>query len=356
MQRIVLLMLLLCPAGVVAQTEVMVGVTRGKEYGVTYVLPKTEIRLTVRATKHSYIPGEFAKYAERYLRLEDVSSEPENYWTLDEVQTTMLGVPDRERVYFVKLKDKTVAPLMELTADGIVRSINRPLETASSKEPAVLPPAATVPPADVDPRGFLTEEILLANSTAKMADLIAKEIYAIRESKNALTRGEADNLPKDGTQLKLMLDNLTVQERALTEMFAGKRSTEEKVYTFEITPREVDRLVAFRFSKKLGVVEADDLSGEPVLITITDLKSLTIPPEVPVDPKKALDGIAYNVPGRARISVAYRGEEIYKAEVPVTQFGLVEYLAPVLFNKNSTTQVLFDTQTGGLLKVDRSAQ
>ena len=32
----------------------------------------------------------------------------------------------------------------------------------------------------------------MASSTAKMAELVAKEIYNIRESKNALLRGPAD--------------------------------------------------------------------------------------------------------------------------------------------------------------------
>ena len=68
----------------------------------------------------------------------------------------------------------------------------------------------------------------MASSTAKMAELVAKEIYNIRESKNALVRGQADNMPKDGAQLKLMLDNLEEQERAMTEMFSGTYNREEK--------------------------------------------------------------------------------------------------------------------------------
>ena len=46
-------------------------------------------------------------------------------------------------------------------------------------------------------------------------------------------------------------------------------------------------------------------------------------------------------------------KKLYEGEVPVTQFGIIEYLAPVLFNKNSTIKVYFDPNTGGLLKVDR---
>lgn len=59
-----------------------------------------------------------------------------------------------------------------------------------------------------------------------MAELVAKEIYNIRESKNALLRGQADNMPSDGAQLKIMIDNLNLQEEAMTKMFSrhtGKR-------------------------------------------------------------------------------------------------------------------------------------
>ncbi len=351
-KHILLLTALIFSVSAVAQTEVTAGVTRGKDYGVTYILPKTEIELTVQATKHVYTPGEFSKYADRYLRLDNVSSEPETHWTLGKVQTEVIGIPDKENVYFVKMKDKTVAPLIELTQDGIVCSINMPLGSGQKKAPQNTPPKTTEQKPNVNPRDFLTEEILLANSTAKMAELIAKEIYNIRESKNNLLRGESDNMPKDGAQLKLMLDNLTLQEHALTEMFAGKVTDEEKTYTIRIVPREMKNEVAFRFSKKLGIVAGNDLAGEPVYITMTDLKAINIPPATD-DAKKQIDGVAYNVPGRARITLAYQNEELYKAEIPVTQFGLVEYLAPILFNKNTVINVLFNPVTGGLIKVNR---
>ena len=39
-----------------AQTDVTTGVMRGKDYGVTYMLPKTEIEIVLQATKHTYTP------------------------------------------------------------------------------------------------------------------------------------------------------------------------------------------------------------------------------------------------------------------------------------------------------------
>lgn len=334
-----------------AQTEVTTGIMRGKDYGVTYMLPKTEIEIVVEATKHTYTPGEFCKYADRYLRMGNVSADPEIYWTIDKIKTQVAGVPDKENVYFVKLKDKTVAPLMELTEDGIVRSINMPLGDAgkgqSQKKKEVTSPA------NVDPRKFLTEEILMASSRAKMAELVAKEIYNIRESKNALLRGEADNMPQDGAQLKIMLDNLNLQEQAMTEMFSGKIKKEPKTFTIRLSPKELNNEVAFRFSKRLGVVDKENLAGEPYYISVSDKKTPAIPSDEE-NGKKKVDGVAYNVPGRALITLTdNKNKTLFDGELPVTQFGTTEYLAPVLFNKNSTVKVLFDTATGGLIKVDR---
>ncbi|HIZ33796.1 MAG TPA: DUF4831 family protein [Candidatus Bacteroides merdigallinarum] len=336
-----------------AQTEVTVGVMRGKDYGVTYMLPKTEIEMVLEITRHTYTPGPFCQYADRYLQERNVSTEPEVRWTLDNIRMQTIGLPDKERVYFVKLKDKTVAPLMELTEDGIVRSINLPFSGTKPRQPET--PAETPEKTLPDPNRFLTEEILLATSTAKKAELVAKEIYYMRESRNALLRGEADNTPKDGMQLKLMLDNMELQEQALTEMFTGHTTEKSETVRLSVTPEEMKDKVVFRFSRKLGVLDKDDLAGEPYCLSITNLNTPTLPAVEEENGKKKeeLEGVAYNMPGRARITLTQGNKTLLEAEMPVTQFGTVEYLAPILFNKNSTTTVLFDTTTGGLIKVDR---
>lgn len=192
----------------------------------------------------------------------------------------------------------------------------------------------------------------MASSTAKMAELVAKEIYSIRESKNALLRGQADNMPSDGAQLKIMLDNLNLQEEAMTQMFSGTRDKEESTFTVRLTPdKELTNEVAFRFSKKLGVVANNDLAGVPYYISLKDLKTVNIPQND--GKKKEMDGIAYNLPGQALVTLTDGKKKLYEAEIPVTQFGIIEYLAPILFNKSSTIKVYFNPATGGLLKVER---
>ena len=137
----------------------------------------------------------------------------------------------------------------------------------------------------------------------------------------------------------------------MMEMFSGTTKAESKTFTVRLTPKEMNNEVAFRFSKKLGVVADNDLAGEPYYISVTDLKT----PDISgvEESKKKLEGVAYNVPGRAKVTLTRNNKKLFEEELPVTQFGTIEYLAPVLFNKNSTVKVVFDTATGGLVKVDR---
>ena len=340
MKKLIIATGLLMATSAYAQTEVLTGVTRGKDYGVVYALPKTQIEIEIKANKVNYKPGEFSKYADRYLRLTNVSAEPEEYWELNSVKVKPVGVPNSEATYFVKLKDKTVAPLMELTEEGLIKSINVPYSSNNAKNAAN---NAVAPQRKANPRDFLTEEILMASSTAKMAELVAKEIYNIRESKNALSQYLSPPL----------IVSLNLQEEAMTEMFSGVRNKEEKTFTVRLTPdKEFDNEVAFRFSKKLGIVANNDLAGTPFYISLKDLKTVKIPQE-DGKKKKEMEGIAYNVPGQAMVTLTDGKKKLYEGEIPVTQFGIIEYLAPVLFNKNSTIKVYFDPVTGGLLKVDR---
>ena len=312
------------------------------------MLPQTILNNEAIVTKTQYTPGEFAKYANRYLRLNNISTTPDEYYELTKVDVAPIGIPNTEQTYFIKMKDRTVAPLVELTDEGIIRSINIPRSGAT--EESVSQPIIISSQRLVDPKDFLTEEILMTNSTAKMAELVAKEIYAIRESKNALVRGQAEFMPQDGNQMKMMMEELNMQEASLMAMFVGTYQKEVLTYSVKIAPRDMKKEIAFRFSKKLGVVGNENLGGEPIYITIEDLKSVAIPED---DGKKKVDGIAYNVPGKAFVELTYGKQTLYKAEIPASQFGTTEYLAPVLFNKNSTIQVEFNTSTGGLIKVER---
>ena len=281
MKKAIIALALLASAGIQAQDIY----TPGEGEGIVYFLPKTQIVVDIIATRVDYKPGEFGLYANRYLRLNNVSTRPETQH-----------------------------------------------ENAHQ---------------------YMTEDILVAGSSAKMAELTAREIYNIRESKNAILRGQADTMPKDGASLKLIISQLDKQERALTESFTGVTDRTDKVFTFTVNPEDKmsDKVFA-RFSSRLGVLQADNLAGDPISISISNSSSLPAPVE-DGKKKKKIDGVIYNIPGKGKVSVSFQGKTKWENELQITQFGYTEVLVDGLFDKKVNTRVVFNPVTGGVIKIDK---
>ena len=345
--------------------------------GVNYFLPKMLFKVVVVAEKSTTIPGEYAGYADRYLRLRDVPTQQQDNWTIKSVSLYPFGVPDPSKAFNIKVKSKTSAPLVALTDDGLLLAIN----TEADPEPSIELPKAVPAPKPVNGRDFMTQEILAAGSSAKMAQLTAEEIYDIRDSRNALLRGEADNTPKDGAQLKLMLDGLADQLYALESLFKGQTLTSTEVFTFDYDPTGLlfqdsepsaeeqaaalpatskpmateGRALLRRFSKRLGLVDADDLSGEPIWIDLKLTGNLPASePNADVQRKQAKmeKGVWVNQPARAQVSVSTPAGTLCQLEALIPQFGTTEVLSSALFDKKPETRVTFYQNTGSVKRIE----
>ncbi|MBR1410130.1 MAG: DUF4831 family protein [Prevotella sp.] len=320
--------------------------------GAVYYLPKTSIRITLQIEKTTYTPGEFCKYSEKYLRIKDVPSVGYTKYRLISVRQEPFAVADTSKCYAIKYDARTSACNVRLSDEGILLAINNEIKpqaaapTAAPKKPQ---------PATKSPKTYLSEEILSAGSISKMAELTAQEIYEIRESRSMLAKGQADFMPKDGEQLRLMLQELSAQDQALTSMFTGVTSTDTTTHTFTYqVNKPVKREVLFRFSPDYGLVDSDDLSGSPYYIYIEDLKTVAEP--VPADPKKAakpqLSGVYVNIPGKMRSTIQDAKAQIVANEFPAPQFGNVELLSGALFNKRYTSRLLLHPLTGAVEKLE----
>ena len=336
-----------------AQTEVEPFKPGSTLEGVCYYLPKTAFRVTIEAEKTVVTPGELNKYAFRYLRLQDVPTEPSTTWRIKRITLDPYGVPDPSKAYSIKVKSKTAAPLVSLTHDGILLSINTPTEDTK------LPPVPEGTPAQepIDAKQFLNHEMLIAGSKAKLAELCAQEIYDLRESRDALVRGEAENTPQDGQQLQLMLDKLETKDKALTQLFRGYKQTSTEVFYFSYLPtHETEKDVLFRFSQYEGVVDAGDLSGQPIYISIQNTGNLPQKQSNPeTDKKKAKmeRSVYYNTPAREAIRVFDLSTTYVKGECSMGQFGYTEILSEALFDKKMTTKVTFYQDNGAVKKLEQ---
>ena len=165
--------------------------------------------------------------------------------------------------------------------------------------------------------------------------------------------GRRDNA-QDNEQMKLMLSQLDTQDRALTSLFAGTtvRDTTEEV--FIINPdQEIKELPLFRFSKLLGLLDADDLGGSPYYLQVQNLTQLPVKDEeADKKKKKAENGLYYNVPGKLRSTIYDGNKAVSQEEFPASQFGNVELLSGDLFNKHYGTRLWLNPVTGGIDRLE----
>ncbi len=314
--------------------------------GTSYYLPRTAIKYTLLIERVSTQPGELCMYADRFLKKSDVATKPVTSYRILTIKISTEGVADTTKLFTPAIDAKhSISSIKVDDESGILLAVNA--DPIRIEKP--LPFVAAEKPLPLNPRDYMSQEILAAGSSAKMAELIAQEIYDIRESKSQLNKGQADFMPKDGEQMRIMLNNLNTQEAALLQMFEGvtDRDTTETVITF-IPDKSVSKQVLFRFSKYFGLVEADDLSGEPYYISIDDLHKQAQNTAIAETGKKGKDdaGIYANLPGKIRATLYHNEKMMMESELYAAQFGVTAPLDNELFGKKLQTSLIYHPATG----------
>ncbi|MDE6049462.1 MAG: DUF4831 family protein, partial [Paramuribaculum sp.] len=197
----------------------------------------------------------------------------------------------------------------------------------------------------------VTQEMLQATSTAKKAQLAAAKIYELRQSRNDIISGNADQMPSDGAAMKIALENLEKQEAALTAMFTGTTQTGTTVRTYTTIPdSSATSKVVARISVTEGPVDIDDLSGMPVYLNIDIDSRGELPKNEKGEPKKYPKGaLAYCVPGQATFTAVLNGSSLATLSTEVAQYGIVFGIDPTLFtDKKAPAYAIFDPATGAI--------
>ena len=318
--------------------------------GLKYSLPKTAVRMQVLVEKSVTEPGQLADFSELYFKKTAPTATQTTYRIVG-ITFSSVGQADPERQFTVPIDKKHSVLSVDCAPDGSLLAIN-------TKAPRAPKPAAFTPAphkAPLNPRDYMSQDILSAGNLPKMAQLVAQEIYDVRDSRNQLSRGEADNMPKDGEQLRLMYGQLDNQERALAQLFLGTTTvdTTETVITF-VPEKTARRSVVFRFSKRFGLTTPDDLSGEPYYANVDDMGvNAQVPAGADVAAKLKDDfklGVA--LPGHIRVTVAAAsGKPLAYYETDAAQFGTVAMLNGALFGKKFTSHIVLDPVTGGIVEL-----
>ncbi len=167
-----------------------------------------------------------------------------------------------------------------------------------------------------------------------------------------LLSGQLDNPPADGQAMQLMLDNIANQEAALTAMFSGTTSSWTEVKTITLRPdtTDIDDMVIARISPVDGIIDADNLAGAPLSLSLTVTERGTLPVTDRSEEKRfPKGGVAYTIPGTAHLSISFEGREIVSTDVTLAQLGVTFGIDPALFtDKKAPARLIFDPATGAI--------
>lgn len=341
-----ILSILLAVLGHTAMAQVL----HENEVAVVYYMPKTALTITLNYDRVKYTPGVFYQYAERYLGAQDVVVEERINYQLTDLTVEQYTTADTERAYKVTPQKGGQTQKLTLSEDGRLLGYNIGADSITNSKNKIhnsklkSKNSSTLMP--------LLEEQFMAGSTAKMAEGAAKMIYRIRETRLNILAGDVEHAPADGDAMRLVLDELAKQEQRLVELFVGKIEVEHCTYTCCYTPMQsVEREVICRLSQHSGVVGKDDLSGEPIYLTLK-ATSQTLQEIVEQNSKAPLPSqIYYNLPGMAQVTVEYKNQVLWKQQYQVAQLGVAVPLAQELFLNKPAPIIHFNHQTGNILSI-----
>lgn len=324
---------------------------------LVYYMPQTQLRLTVEYDEIVTEVGQFYQYSERYLGTKDVITKADKQFVLKGVKYRYIDGADTTRTYILQSDKNIKLQLVSLSPYGTLAGYNIPaprksnqqyspsrqkdcnsLETFIGTESTHLMP--------------LMEEQLMASSTAKMAEGAAKQIYRIREMRMNLLAGDVEKAPVDGEAVERILKEMDKREQELTALFVGRRTVihhkHYAYYTPKSTAGTLEQTILLRFSKHFGVVANDDLSGEPVTLSM----SKNIHQLAPSDKQqKAVATLYYNLPGSGVMTVSYNDDELLSQPIDVAQWGVSIPLNAALLA--TSPKITFNPQTGAIVSIEK---
>jgi hypothetical protein len=209
--------------------------------GITYSLPRTGLRVYVKATKETFVPGPYAEYAEQLLGLKNVKTRPESKWTISEVRIESFSEPDPEQVYKAM---GDASSMLNLTADGRISGINLPNVTP---QPNVLKTNKVVQiPDPLDEFSFYyftdTPFYVPGDSTNNFRPMrvgveqkaaeAAQRVLEARMNKYYLAAGMMDVPHPDGEAYAVSLEELNRMEKNYLSLFAGRTIQKKDIFSF----------------------------------------------------------------------------------------------------------------------------
>lgn len=330
--------------------------------GIVYALPRTGIRVILKATCTWFDSGPYAQYAEQLLGLSNVKTVNSTSWTLNDIAIETFPEPDPEKT-FKSVGD--IASLLNLSPSGCLAGINTENAQIVTEKlvagnfikdrmdgPVVVFDNLTETSWYYQGDSTTNYRIMRITPEKKAAEVAAR-ILECRKNRYEIAAGLLDEFHPDGKAYEVSLKELEQIEKEYVSLFTGKSRKKQYTFSFDYVPssKPVKGEVLFRFNEERGVLPSSDLSGKPVMIEIqsvelaSDLKSLT----TSADPSAGGSGIFYRIPGIAEIKIIQELQVILAARIILPQFGMVAPVPEELLEGSYSLE--FHPETGAIKNI-----
>jgi hypothetical protein len=314
--------------------------------GIVYLLPKILLQVEVDTKCVQETPGMYCQYADRFLGMKEVIQSESTHYEITGFRLSTKTVPDASQAYLIGTGKKGKNITIALTPEGYLKSINGKVSQEVPQE-KVIQKILTKDESkkwETSASSIFTKEMQQANSTAKMAELAANQLFTLRDTRFNLLTQEVDKTPQDGRSYEIVLSELNRMENTYLELFKGKVTESNQTYTYTLSPQKDSTGVLLRFSLFKGVLDKDNLGGNPIFL---EVKAQSVPAQALREDKTTSPrGLYYRVPGQAVVNITDGKDVLFTKEITVPQFGRVLSLPA-----SQITSAELCPKTGALLEL-----
>lgn len=331
--------------------------------GVAYALPRTGIRIEVKAVKETFEAGPYAQYADLLLGIKDAKPKTYTKWAISEINLFSFSEPDPAQMRRALGK---AAILINMSDNGCLSGINA--ETHEENTPFVQTNSFVQKPRVQDGFSFSnfndTPYQVQGDSTngyrafragiEQKAAEAARRIYDCRTAIFEMATGKMDEFHPDGEAYKVSLNILQSTEKNYVSLFTGRSVYEEQIFSFDYVPSALKGEVVFRFSDEKGPLPSGDLTGKPIMAEIMVEKEQTdkLPELVKSEnPKAGASGIYYRIPVTAVVNLLQEMKTIATTRMPLAQFGAVAPVPEELLTGSNS--IFFYPETGAIKSIQK---
>ncbi len=332
--------------------------------GITYALPRTGVRVHVKAMKETFEPGPYASYADQLLGISNARTSANVKWHITDVKLETFTEPDPDQVYKAM---GDAAFLVSLTPEGCLAGIN----SSGKSTPGDVKTNRYIEKPEKDD-GFSFDHINdtpvyaegdSANNfrpvrvgSERKAGEAAERILEARLTRYWMAAGLMDEFHPDGTAYEVSLRELKRIEKQYLSLFEGRTTYQNEKFSFDFIPTSSSERgeVVFRFSEENGVLSASNLSGKPVNVQVDVNESLSGKYGSLAEsenPSAGESGVYYRLPVISNVKIVFDTNTIASARIPLAQFGKTAPVPEGLLTGEYAIE--FHPETGAIRSVSK---